>query len=124
MLCFVRKSYVSSLVCLSTGEHAYFLSFAHAFLLLVIDRCSRSVILIYHFCDAVLSLTIHQYSIPLICKHSFIMYVHPTHQCMYRAMRRYLCQVFSMSLSSLPCPLEFFIASVVGQVPLPVAGGR
>ena len=41
-----------------------------------------------------------------------------------RAMRRYLCQIFSMSLSSLPCPLEFFIASVVGQVPLPVAGGR
>jgi hypothetical protein len=53
----------------------------------------------------------------------------PTNSFLYflnrcRAMRRYLCQIFSMSLSSLPCPLEFFIASVVGQVPLPVAGGR
>ena len=42
----------------------------------------------------------------------------------YRAMRRFLQQLFSMSISNLPCPLEYYIASVVGQVPLPVEGGR
>lgn len=39
-------------------------------------------------------------------------------------MRRYLRQVYSISLSSSICPLEYFIASVVGQVPIPVEGGR
>jgi len=42
----------------------------------------------------------------------------------YRAMRRYLRQLYSMSLSQLPVPLENFVASLVSQVPLPVEGGR
>lgn len=42
----------------------------------------------------------------------------------YRAMRRYLRQLYSLSISSLQCPLEFFITSVVAQVPTPIEGGR
>jgi len=42
----------------------------------------------------------------------------------YRALRKYLCQLYSMSMSSLPCPIEFYIASVVNLIPNPVAGGR
>jgi len=42
----------------------------------------------------------------------------------YRAMGRYLKQLYSLSLSPSHCPLEHFIASVVAQVPLPVPGGR
>ena len=42
----------------------------------------------------------------------------------YRAMRRYLRQLYSLSISSLECPLEYFITSVVAQVPLPIEGGR
>ena len=42
----------------------------------------------------------------------------------YRAMRRYLRQLYSMSLSSPQCPLEFFITSVVGLIPVPIEGGR
>ena len=30
----------------------------------------------------------------------------------YRAMRAYLRQLFSLSMSALPCPLEYFISSV------------
>src|SRR4051812_30022303 len=39
-------------------------------------------------------------------------------------MRRFLRQIYSLSLSSLSCPLEYFVASLVNQVPLPVEGGR
>eukprot|EP01034_Spumella_vulgaris_P022474 gene22474-28602_t len=42
----------------------------------------------------------------------------------YRAMRRFLRQIYSLSLSSLSCPLEYFVASLINQVPLPVEGGR
>lgn len=42
----------------------------------------------------------------------------------YRAMGRFLRQLYSISLSSLSTPIEHFIASLVGQVPLPVPGGR
>ena len=42
----------------------------------------------------------------------------------YRAMRRYLRQLFSLSFSTLQCPLEYFIASVVDAIPLPLEGGR
>jgi hypothetical protein len=42
----------------------------------------------------------------------------------YRAMRRYLRQLYSISLSSSICPLEHFIGAVVGQLPIPVEGGR
>lgn len=42
----------------------------------------------------------------------------------YRALRVYLCQLYSMSMSSLPCPIEYYIASVVNLIPNPVAGGR
>ncbi len=42
----------------------------------------------------------------------------------YRAMRRYLRQLYSLSLSSIPVPLEFYISSIVSKIPLPVAGGR
>lgn len=42
----------------------------------------------------------------------------------YRAMRRYLRQLYSLSLSSLPVPLEFYISSIVSKIPLPVPGGR
>ena len=34
----------------------------------------------------------------------------------YRAMRRYLRQLYSLSLSVTSCPIEYFISSVVGQV--------
>lgn len=39
-------------------------------------------------------------------------------------MRRYLRHIYSISLSASICPIEHFITSVVGQVPLPVEGGR
>jgi hypothetical protein len=39
-------------------------------------------------------------------------------------MRRFLRQIYSLSLSSLSVPLEYFVASLVNQVPLPVEGGR
>eukprot|EP00981_Chlorochromonas_danica_P011325 scaffold3873_cov177-Ochromonas_danica.AAC.5 len=42
----------------------------------------------------------------------------------YRAMRRYLRHIYSISLSSAVCPLEYFLSTVVHQVPLPVEGGR
>ncbi len=42
----------------------------------------------------------------------------------YRAMRRYLRQLYSMSLSSLPLPLEYFVSAIVAQVPSPIEGGR
>ena len=42
----------------------------------------------------------------------------------YRAMRRYLRQIYSLSISTLDCPLEFFISSVVAQIPMPIEGGR
>lgn len=42
----------------------------------------------------------------------------------YRAMRRFLRQIYSISMSSNICPIEYFIGSVVGQIPLPVEGGR
>jgi hypothetical protein len=42
----------------------------------------------------------------------------------YRAMRRYLRQLYSLSLSSITYPLEYFVAAVTAQVPLPVPGGR
>jgi len=42
----------------------------------------------------------------------------------YRAMRRYLRQLYSISLSVMSCPIEYFISSVVGAIPLPVPGGR
>ena len=42
----------------------------------------------------------------------------------YRPMRSFLGQIYSMSLSSLPCPLEFYIASLIGKVPMPTPGGR
>jgi hypothetical protein len=43
---------------------------------------------------------------------------------MYSAMRRYLRQLYSISLSSSIVPLEQFITSIVGQIPIPVEGGR
>jgi hypothetical protein len=39
-------------------------------------------------------------------------------------MRRFLRQIYSLSLSQLKCPLEDFIVSLVAQIPLPVEGGR
>lgn len=39
-------------------------------------------------------------------------------------MGRYLKQLYSLSLSPIFCPLEYFISSVVSRVPLPVEGGR
>ena len=42
----------------------------------------------------------------------------------YRAMRRYLRQLYSLSLSSTNYPIEFFIAAVVAHIPMPVPGGR
>lgn len=39
-------------------------------------------------------------------------------------MRRFLRQIYSISLSTLACPIEYFIASVVGQIPVPIEGGR
>eukprot|EP00605_Chrysophyceae_sp_TOSAG23-4_P000418 GSChrysophyteH1.ASY1.ANO1.474.1 assembled CDS len=42
----------------------------------------------------------------------------------YRAMRRYLRQLYSLSLSSMPLPLEYFVACLVAQVPTPMEGGR
>jgi hypothetical protein len=42
----------------------------------------------------------------------------------YSAMRRYLRHIYSLSLSSAICPLEYYISSVVHQAPLPVEGGR
>eukprot|EP01035_Chromulina_nebulosa_P019425 gene19425-25303_t len=42
----------------------------------------------------------------------------------YRAMRRLLKQIYSLSLSSIPCPIEFFISSLINLIPLPVEGGR
>jgi hypothetical protein len=42
----------------------------------------------------------------------------------YRAMRRYLRQIYCLSLSTIFCPIEFFVALVVNEIPLPVPGGR
>jgi len=42
----------------------------------------------------------------------------------YRAMRRYLRQLYAISLSAARLPLETFVSSVVAQIPLPVEGGR
>jgi hypothetical protein len=42
----------------------------------------------------------------------------------HRAMRRFLRQLYSLSFSTLQCPLEYYIASVVHQVPFPLEGGR
>ena len=39
-------------------------------------------------------------------------------------MRRFLRQLYSLSFSTLRCPLEYYIASVVHQVPFPLEGGR
>ena len=41
-----------------------------------------------------------------------------------RAMRRFLRQLYSLSFSTLQCPLEYYIASVVHRVPFPLEGGR
>jgi len=42
----------------------------------------------------------------------------------YRAMRRFLRQLYSLSLSKMQCPIEFFIAAVIAQIPAPIEGGR
>jgi hypothetical protein len=42
----------------------------------------------------------------------------------YRAMRRYLRQLYSISLSCIPCPIESFIYTLVSRIPCPVDGGR
>lgn len=42
----------------------------------------------------------------------------------YRAMRGFLSQSYSMSLSQLSYPLEYYIAALVSHVPLPWPGGR
>ena len=42
----------------------------------------------------------------------------------YRAMRRFLRQLYSLSLSTMQCPIEFFIAAVIAQIPVPIEGGR
>lgn len=47
-----------------------------------------------------------------------------SHAPFYRAMRRYLRQLYSLSLSSLLSPLHYFISSIVGSIPLPYEGGR
>lgn len=47
-----------------------------------------------------------------------------SHHPFYRAMGRYLKQLYSISLSPSSCPMEHFIGSVVSCVPLPVPGGR
>jgi hypothetical protein len=47
-----------------------------------------------------------------------------SHKPFYRAMGRYLRHIYSLSLSSTICPLEYFITSMVGKVPLPCEGGR
>jgi hypothetical protein len=39
-------------------------------------------------------------------------------------MRRLLRQLYSLSFSTLQCPLEHYITSVVHQVPFPAEGGR
>lgn len=39
-------------------------------------------------------------------------------------MRRYLKQLYSLSLSSLSCPIEYFVAAVVQCIPRPIDGGR
>ena len=43
---------------------------------------------------------------------------------MIRAMGRYLKHIYSLSLSSTVCPIESYITSVVGKVPMPYYGGR
>jgi hypothetical protein len=47
-----------------------------------------------------------------------------SHKPFYRGMGRYLKHIYSLSLSSSICPLEYFITSVVSKVPLPCDGGR
>lgn len=42
----------------------------------------------------------------------------------YRAMTRYLRQLYSISISMTPVPIEKFVASVISQVPIPLPGGR
>jgi hypothetical protein len=42
----------------------------------------------------------------------------------YRAMRRYLRQLYSLSLSATPLPLEYYVSCLVAQVPSPMEGGR
>jgi hypothetical protein len=42
----------------------------------------------------------------------------------YRAERSFLRQIYSMSMSSIPCPIEYYIASIISQVPTPFPGGR
>ena len=42
----------------------------------------------------------------------------------YRAMQRYLRQLYSLSLSQCKVPLEYFVSALVGRVPVPMAGGR
>jgi hypothetical protein len=42
----------------------------------------------------------------------------------YRGMRSYLRQIYSLSLSTLICPIEFFISSLVSLVAVPLQGGR
>lgn len=42
----------------------------------------------------------------------------------YRGMRRYLRQLYSLSISATMCPIEYFISSFVSKVPLPIEGGR
>jgi len=42
----------------------------------------------------------------------------------HRGMRRFLRQLYSLSFSTLKCPLEYYIASVVDLVPFPLHGTR
>lgn len=42
----------------------------------------------------------------------------------YRAMGRFLRQLYSLSLSPMVCPIERFLTSTVAKVPLPLSGGR
>jgi hypothetical protein len=66
--------------------------------------------------ESVLPDNVTLYSPKVLC----VLSTHP----FYRAMKGFLSQLYSMSLSAVLYPLEFFIVALVDQIPLPMPGGR